>query len=81
MVYYNMISHQQRAWMMIFNFFTKNSFKVGCYDMYLRYWRALTPQVITFDPEGVRAYVLHKTCQETPDLAEYAQQLQVCALT
>jgi hypothetical protein len=67
--------------MMIFNFFTKNSFKVGCYDMYLRYWRALTPQVITFDPEGVRAYVLHKTCQETPDLAEYAQQLQVCTLT
>jgi len=46
--------------------------KVGCYDMYLQYWRALTPQVITFDPEGVRADVLHKTCQETPDLAENA---------
>jgi hypothetical protein len=29
--------------------------KVGSYDTYLRYWRVLTPQVITFDPEGVRA--------------------------
>ena len=49
--------------------------KVDSYDTYLRYWRVLTPQVITFDPEGVRAYVLHKTCQETPDLSEYAQKL------
>jgi hypothetical protein len=30
-------------------------FKVGSYNTYLQYWRALTPQVITFDPEGVRA--------------------------
>jgi hypothetical protein len=30
-------------------------FKVGSYDTYLWYWRSLTPQVITFDPEGVRA--------------------------
>ena len=30
-------------------------FKVGSYDTYLRYWSVLTPQVITFDPEGVRA--------------------------
>jgi len=29
--------------------------KVGSYDTYLRYCRVLTPQVITFDPEGVRA--------------------------
>jgi hypothetical protein len=29
--------------------------KVGSYDTYLQYWRSLTPQVITFDPEGVRA--------------------------
>ncbi len=55
--------------------------KVGCYDMYLRYWRALTPQFITFDPEGVRAYVLHKNCQETPVLAENPQELHVCTLT
>jgi hypothetical protein len=27
--------------------------KVGSYDMHLWYWRVLTPQVITFDPEGV----------------------------
>jgi hypothetical protein len=29
--------------------------KVGSYDTYLRYWSVLTPQEITFDPEGVRA--------------------------
>jgi len=45
--------------------------KVGSYDMYLWYWRVLTPPV-NFDPEGVRAQVLHESCQETPDLAEYA---------
>jgi hypothetical protein len=28
--------------------------KVGSYDTYLWYWRVLTPQAITFDPEGVR---------------------------
>jgi hypothetical protein len=49
--------------------------------MYLWYWRALTPQVITLDHVGVRAYALHKSCQETPYLAEYAQQLHVCSLT
>jgi hypothetical protein len=49
--------------------------------MYLWCWRALTPQVITFDPEGVRADVLHKTCQETPVLAENPQELHVCTLT
>ena len=45
--------------------------KVGSYDTYLWYWRVLTPQAITFDPEGVRPYVLHKNCQKSPDLAEY----------
>jgi len=29
-------------------------FKVGSYNTYVWYWRVLTPQVITFDPEGVR---------------------------
>ena len=33
----------------------KKILKVGSYDTYLWYWRSLTPQVITFDPEGVRA--------------------------
>jgi hypothetical protein len=36
--------------------------KVGSYVPYLWYWRVLTLPVITFDPEGVRPYVLHKTC-------------------
>jgi hypothetical protein len=29
-------------------------------------------QVLTFDPEGVKPYVLHKTCQKTHYLSENA---------
>jgi len=32
-----------------------SAFKVGSYDAYFWYWRVSLPQVITFDPEGVRA--------------------------
>jgi hypothetical protein len=52
--------------------------KTGSYDDFFQkpwYWGLKSPWTITFDPEGVRAYVLHKSCWKKYALMESAEKL------
>jgi hypothetical protein len=52
--------------------------KVGSYRdffPYLWYWGLLFPWALTFESEGARAYVLHKSCQKWHHLYYFSNRL------